>query len=76
MVPRMNERAGSGGERAGRPAGPEPGLCRACRFRREVITGKGSRFILCERSRTDSRFPRYPELPVLTCRGFRRENGP
>jgi hypothetical protein len=35
-----------------------------------VTSGRGSRFILCERSRIDSRYPRYPMLPVLRCAGF------
>lgn len=46
------------------------GLCAACRHRRVVVTSRGSRFHLCERSREDPGFPRYPPLPVLRCRGF------
>ena len=46
------------------------GLCGACRHAREVATTRGSRFILCERSRTDPTFARYPRLPVLACRGY------
>jgi len=37
---------------------------------RLVVTGRGSRFVLCERSRTDPAFPRYPPLPVVACSGF------
>ena len=25
---------------------------------------------MCERSRTDPSFPRYPRLPVTSCRGY------
>ena len=31
----------------------------------------GSRFHLCELSRGDIRFPKYPRLPVLACEGYR-----
>lgn len=48
----------------------EPGLCGACVHARVVRSGRGSTFWLCEQSRTDARFPRYPRLPVLACVGF------
>ena len=50
--------------------GPPPGLCGACRHSRVIQTARGSTFRLCERSATDPRFPRYPNLPVLSCLGF------
>jgi len=37
---------------------------------REVISGKGSRFLLCERSRVDTRFVKYPRQPVRECPGY------
>ena len=46
------------------------GLCDRCRHQRLVPNTRGSVFSLCERSRTDDRFPRYPRLPVLECAGF------
>jgi len=46
------------------------GLCAACVHARLVVSGRGSTFVLCERSRTDARFPRYPTLPVVACTGF------
>jgi hypothetical protein len=45
------------------------GLCATCRHSR-VVEGANSSFWLCELSRTDPRFPRYPRLPVLRCDGF------
>jgi hypothetical protein len=51
-------------------ANPPPGLCDHCRHARQITSSRGSRFILCERSRFDPRFPRYPGLPVLACAGF------
>jgi hypothetical protein len=56
---------------------PEPrqdaareGLCASCRFREEVASDRGSRFVRCARARTDARFPKYPPLPVLACIGY------
>jgi hypothetical protein len=45
------------------------GLCAGCRHARRVQTPR-SRFWLCERSRDDASYDRYPHLPVLACRGF------
>lgn len=52
-------------------ATPDPGLCSDCAFHRVVESVRGSRYWLCQRSRFDARFPRYPRLPVLACPGFR-----
>jgi hypothetical protein len=60
----------AGGSQPGSLSDPLAGLCGACRHARTVETARGSRFLLCELSRTDSRFPRYPNLPVLACDGF------
>ncbi len=49
---------------------PDNGLCDECRHQRLVPNTRGSVFSLCERSRTDPRFPRYPPIPVLSCPGF------
>jgi hypothetical protein len=32
-------------------------------------------FLLCQRSRTDPTFERYPRQPVTSCRGFERTSG-
>ncbi|HEX5851741.1 MAG TPA: hypothetical protein VFY36_01490 [Solirubrobacteraceae bacterium] len=45
------------------------GLCETCVHLREVRNTRGSTFYLCERSREDPAYPRYPRLPVLECRG-------
>ena len=44
------------------------GLCATCAHARAVITPR-SRFVLCEKSRADAGFPRYPRLPVVACAG-------
>ena len=46
-----------------------PGLCGHCAHARTVANRRGSTFVLCERSRRDPAFPRYPVLPVLECPG-------
>jgi hypothetical protein len=50
-------------------AGPTAGLCDTCVHQRLVTTTRGSSFSLCERSRTDPAYPRYPRLPVTACPG-------
>lgn len=49
---------------------PPAGLCDSCRHQRIVRNTRGSSFSLCERSKTDDSFPRYPRLPVRECRGY------
>jgi hypothetical protein len=52
------------------------GLCDSCRHQKIVTSKKGSSFSMCERSRSDARFPKYPRLPVLSCPGYeRRDSG-
>ncbi len=51
---------------------PRAGLCDRCQHQRLVSNTRGSTFSLCELSRTDPAFPRYPRLPVESCAGFRR----
>lgn len=46
------------------------GLCEDCVHSRVVESAKGSRFYLCRLSETDSRFTKYPPLPVLLCSGY------
>ena len=54
--------------RGGTPAG----LCGTCLYCRKTGNRSGSVFLLCERSREEPRFPRYPALPVLRCEGYPR----
>jgi hypothetical protein len=51
-------------------------LCESCRSMREVISGKGSRFLLCELSTTDRRFDKYPPQPTVRCLGYARLDVP
>jgi hypothetical protein len=45
-------------------------LCESCVRVREVVSGKGSRFLLCLLSQSDVRFPKYPPQPVIRCAGY------
>jgi len=46
------------------------GLCDRCLHQRLVPNTRGSVFTLCERSRIDGSFPKYPRVPVAECRGY------
>jgi hypothetical protein len=46
------------------------GLCDTCRHQRIVRNTRGSVFSMCERSKIDRRFPKYPRLPVERCAGY------
>ena len=50
---------------------PPAGLCDSCRHQ-QVVRTKRSTFSLCLRWKDDDRYPRYPRLPVLRCRGHER----
>jgi hypothetical protein len=47
-----------------------PSLCRTCGHMREIVSRKGSRFVLCTLSQTDARYAKYPPQPVAGCEGF------
>jgi hypothetical protein len=40
---------------------------------REVVTPRGSRFLLCQLSKTDPDYPKYPPQPVVWCDGYRKK---
>ena len=52
---------------------PAAGLCDSCQHQRIVRNTRGSSFSLCERSRSDPAYRRYPRLPVRECRGYERK---
>jgi hypothetical protein len=51
------------------------GLCYGCRHSKRVEGKRESVYYLCERSLTDSRFAKYPRLPVLQCPGYEPRRG-
>jgi|SRR6516165_11307330 hypothetical protein len=46
------------------------GLCANCRHSRKMTSDRGSVFWLCELSKVDAGFAKYPRLPVRECAGF------
>jgi hypothetical protein len=46
------------------------GLCDSCVHQRIVRNTRGSSFSLCERSRTQPDYPRYPRVPIVACPGY------
>ncbi len=51
------------------------GLCADCFHARRIESERGSVFLMCELSFEDSRFAKYPRLPVLACDGYERKTG-
>jgi hypothetical protein len=49
-------------------------LCETCTRMREVITPKGSRFLLCQLSQSDADYPKYPPQPVIRCAGYEKND--
>jgi hypothetical protein len=41
---------------------------------KEVVSGKGSRFLLCLKSAEDKRFSKYPPQPIIECEGFEQKH--
>ena len=48
----------------------QAGLCDSCAHQKLIRTTRGSVFSMCERSKTDPSFPKYPRLPVKEYRGY------
>src|SRR5437660_1469107 len=48
----------------------EQSLCETCQLMREVLTPKGSRFLLCQLSMTNPDYPKYPPQPIVRCEGY------
>ncbi len=60
-------------ESGGDPPSPtvrHAGLCNRCCFQRDIVSDRGSVFVMCERSAEDQQYVRYPTLPVWRCPGF------
>ncbi|HEX7878875.1 MAG TPA: hypothetical protein VF720_05665 [Candidatus Eisenbacteria bacterium] len=51
------------------------GLCASCRHHRWIVSGRGSRFLFCEWSKSDPAWPKYPPLPVMECSAYVRAAG-
>jgi hypothetical protein len=51
-------------------------LCETCAWMREIITPKGSRFLLCRLAQTRPEYPKYPPQPMLQCAGYQNREQP
>jgi hypothetical protein len=40
---------------------------------REVVTPRGSRFLLCQASQSNPAYPKYPPQPVIQCAGYQKK---
>ena len=49
---------------------PMPSLCQSCLNKREIRNRRGSVFLLCEKSKFDPLYTKYPPQPVIACPGF------
>ena len=49
-------------------------LCETCIHRKEIISGKGSRFLLCQKWETDRRFQKYPPQPISRCSAYQESS--
>jgi len=47
-------------------------LCEYCLHVRKVVSGTGSRFLLCQLSQQDPSFQKYPPQPVRQCIGLEK----
>jgi hypothetical protein len=51
---------------------PHAGLCASCVHAAIIRSSRGAVFYMCQLSKTDPRFARYPRLPVIDCAGYAR----
>ena len=35
-----------------------------------IVSGRGSQFLLCQKSLSDTRFAKYPPQPIARCTGY------
>jgi hypothetical protein len=49
------------------------GLCADCLFANVIRSDRGAVFYQCQKSFEDSRFPKYPRLPVSVCSKYESE---
>ena len=49
---------------------PPAGLCASCTHAVIVTSDRGTEYLRCALAQTDPSFPKYPRLPVLSCRGW------
>ena len=48
------------------------GLCEECVHHSVITSQRNAAFHLCNKSKNDTAFPKYPKLPVRECAGFKK----
>ncbi len=46
------------------------GLCASCAHARPITSDRGAAFVQCGLAKTDPRFRKYPQVPVVACGGY------
>lgn len=67
---RMKSSGGMSEDASGARESSREGLCARCAHARRIHSARGSEFLLCELSKIDPAFPKYPRLPVMSCAGY------
>lgn len=52
------------------------GLCDSCRHQKVIRNTRGGAFSMCERSKKEPEYPKYPPLPVIECPGYEESEQP
>ncbi len=47
------------------------GLCDTCLNAKLIRNTRGSVFVMCELSKVDDGYPKYPPVPIIQCDGYR-----
>ena len=56
------------------PKTNDAGLCLDCQHTHIIDhLHHGSVFLMCERSKTDAQFAKYPHLPMIACKGYEKK---
>ena len=58
------------------PGAVKAGLCDSCKHVQVNKSDRGPVYYFCRLSASDARFPKYPRLPVVTCAGYEKGEGP
>jgi len=48
-------------------------ICNFCVFLRITKNERGGVFYMCQRSKIEAHFPKYPHQPMIKCAGFEKK---
>lgn len=52
------------------------GLCDTCANAKLIRNTRGSVFLMCELSKSEAGYPKYPPVPIIHCEGYRKPDDP